>query len=62
MNSVMSSEYSFHVVKMVLKRNTPNQWESNASPNFLALKRDVSSVQVVGNVDISDDNTWLWII
>ena len=62
MNSVMSSEYSFHVVKMVLKRNTPNRWESNASPNFLALKRDVSSVQVVGNVDISDDNTWLWII
>ena len=61
-NSVMSSESWFHTVLLVSNRNKPNWWESTASPNLLALKGDVSSVQVVGNVDWSDNNTWLWII
>ena len=58
----MSYESQFHLVLMVSNRNKPNQWESTASPNSLALKMDMSSVQVGGNVDQIKDNAWLWSI
>ena len=58
----MISKSRFHVVLMVSKRNKPNWWEYTASPNLLALKRYMSIVQVVSNVDWSEYNTWLCII
>ena len=60
MNSLMRHESLLHLVLMVLKRNKPNLWESTASLNSLAFKRDISSVQVGGNIDRSKDNAWLW--
>ena len=62
MNSSMNSEYWFHVLLMVSNRNKQNRWQPNAYPNSLALKRDMSSVQVVDNIDQSKDNAWLRII
>ena len=56
MNPIISSESSFHVVLIAPKKNKPNRWESTAPPNSLALKRDMLSVQVGGNVDRSKDN------
>ena len=43
-NQLMSSESQFHLVVMVLKRNKPNRWESTASPNTLAYKKDISGI------------------
>ena len=61
-NSSMSSESQFYVLLMVPNMNKPIRWESIASPNLPALKRDMSSVQVGGNVYQSKYNDWMWSI
>ena len=58
----MSSESWLHVLVMESNRNKQNRWESTASQNSLALKRDISGVQVGGNVYQIKDNAWLWSI